>query len=169
MVYNVGVTYWGNNNTSGDGTQRRRPVQDLPVRQRDYRRPVDNSMIEVVQTIGPNLSVEQIRYDLERTGSVETTVERYLAQGDLPMPPNQQPRAQPQQRTNTEPKQTGSLAKRYNITEKDDEEFSEKQTTVQKPKWSQSKEERQSQLRKQQQEMILRARQKFKQKDQNSA
>jgi coupling of ubiquitin conjugation to ER degradation protein 1 len=160
----------GGNDTSGEGAQPRRPVQDLPVRQRDYRRPVDNSMIEVVQTIAPNLSVEQIRYDLERTGSVETTVERYLAQGDLPMPPNPPPRrTEPQSQTNTKSKQTGSLAARYNITDKDDEEFSEKQADPQKPKWSQSKEERQSQLRKQQQEMILRARQKFKQKDQESS
>lgn len=157
------------NASSGEGAQRRRPVQDLPVRQRDYRRPVDNSMIEVVQTIAPNLSVEQIRYDLERTGSVETTVERYLAQGDLPTPPNTQPRPRSETPTSNKPKKTGSLAARYNITEKDDEEFSEKHATPEKPKWSQSKEERQNQLRKQQQEMILRARQKFKQKDQESS
>ncbi|KAI5964275.1 CUE1 [Candida pseudojiufengensis] len=59
--------------------------------QRRHRRDVTDSMIEVVQTIAPSLTVEQIRYDLENTGSVEVTVNRYMELGDLPFPPNYVP------------------------------------------------------------------------------
>lgn len=51
------------------------------------RRPVTDSMIEVVQSIAPMLTVEQIRYDLENTGNVEATVNRFMELGDLPFPP----------------------------------------------------------------------------------
>ncbi|ODV98244.1 hypothetical protein PACTADRAFT_83559 [Pachysolen tannophilus NRRL Y-2460] len=51
-------------------------------------RQVTQDMIEVVQSLAPQLSIPQIRYDLERSGSVEATVERYLTEGGLPSPPN---------------------------------------------------------------------------------
>ncbi|EGW32116.1 uncharacterized protein SPAPADRAFT_61200 [Spathaspora passalidarum NRRL Y-27907] len=63
--------------------------------QRRNRRPVTDSMIEVVQTIAPGLTREQIRYDLENTGSVELTVERYMELGDLPFPPGYTPSPAP--------------------------------------------------------------------------
>ncbi|KAI5961690.1 CUE1 [Candida theae] len=53
------------------------------------KRPVTDSMIEVVQTIAPNLTVEQIRADLEKSGSVEATIDNFMANGDLPHPRNQ--------------------------------------------------------------------------------
>lgn len=53
---------------------------------RRNRREVTDSMIEVVQTIAPRLTVEQIRFDLEKTGSVEVTVDNYMEHGDLPHP-----------------------------------------------------------------------------------
>ncbi|RCK64886.1 Coupling of ubiquitin conjugation to ER degradation protein 1 [Candida viswanathii] len=54
---------------------------------RGGRRQVTDSMIEVVQSIAPMLTVEQIRYDLENTGNVEATVNRFMELGDLPFPP----------------------------------------------------------------------------------
>ncbi|ODV63719.1 Cue4p ASCRUDRAFT_27137, partial [Ascoidea rubescens DSM 1968] len=52
------------------------------------RRAVNNDMIEVVQTLAPQLSVAQIRYDLEKTGSIEETVEKFLKNGNLPFSPS---------------------------------------------------------------------------------
>ncbi|KAI5970271.1 CUE1 [Candida margitis] len=58
------------------------------TKKRRDKRPVTDSMIEVVQTIAPRLTVEQIRFDLEKTGSVEVTIDKYMENGDLPHPPN---------------------------------------------------------------------------------
>lgn len=52
------------------------------------RRTVTPDMIEVVKAMAPNLTDEQIEFDLQRTGNIELTVERYLANGSLPFPPN---------------------------------------------------------------------------------
>lgn len=49
-------------------------------------REVTTDMIEVVQSIAPTLSVGQIRLDLERTGSVQETVDRILSGAQLPFP-----------------------------------------------------------------------------------
>ncbi|QLL34708.1 hypothetical protein HG536_0H00830 [Torulaspora globosa] len=54
---------------------------------RRVRRAVTPDMIEVVQSLAPHLHVEQIRYSLEQTGSVEETVERFLRGDDFPYPP----------------------------------------------------------------------------------
>lgn len=54
---------------------------------RRVRRAVTPDMIEVVQSLAPHLHVEQIRYNLEQTGSVEETVERFLRGDDFPYPP----------------------------------------------------------------------------------
>ncbi|EDK36146.2 hypothetical protein PGUG_00244 [Meyerozyma guilliermondii ATCC 6260] len=53
------------------------------------RRPVTDSMIDVVQAIAPQLTRGQIRMDLERSGSVEVTIDRFMEEGTLPMPENQ--------------------------------------------------------------------------------
>lgn len=52
------------------------------------RRPVTDSMVEIVKTIAPNLTRDQIVMDLTNTGSVELTIERYMELGDLPHPLN---------------------------------------------------------------------------------
>ena len=56
---------------------------------RRSRRDVSDDMIEVVQTIAPQLTRGQIRMDLERSGSVELTMERYMETGSLPFPPGE--------------------------------------------------------------------------------
>ncbi|KAG7663730.1 CUE1 [[Candida] subhashii] len=71
--------------TSGRNTNTSRTTQ------RRRRRDVTDSMIEVVQTIAPSLTVEQIRYDLENTGSVEVTINRFMELGSLPFPPGYTP------------------------------------------------------------------------------
>lgn len=57
------------------------------------RRPVTQSMIEVVQAVAPQLTVGQIRMDLERSGSVEVTIERFMENGTLPFPAGEDPSA----------------------------------------------------------------------------
>lgn len=51
------------------------------------RRQVSESMIEVVKTIAPGLTREQIVFDLEKTGLVELTIENYMTSNSLPFPP----------------------------------------------------------------------------------
>ncbi|KGQ90246.1 hypothetical protein MEQ_04262 [Candida albicans P87] len=75
-------------------------------------------MIEVVQSIAPMLTVEQIRYDLETTGNVEATVNRFMELGDLPFPPGY---VRPQQppTPSEEPKKQEVIGKRsVNLLEK---------------------------------------------------
>ncbi|KAK9248805.1 hypothetical protein V1506DRAFT_503241 [Lipomyces tetrasporus] len=147
------------------------------------RRLVTPGMIEVVQSIAPTLTMEQIRYDLERTGSVELTIDRILADGGLPFPPNTQPEGpQPQGSPSTSAVAKGphsDLIQRYNLQSKlrSDVHLSEQSTEsseatsgpAKKAKWSQSKEERQAMLRKQREDMILRARRKLEDEDKKSS
>ncbi|KAK6891223.1 Coupling of ubiquitin conjugation to ER degradation protein 1 [Candida tropicalis] len=89
--------------------------------QRRGRRPVTDSMIEVVQSIAPMLTVEQIRYDLENTGNVEATVNRFMELGDLPFPPGYvaPPPPPPPQTTEHELRKEILLGKRsINLLEK---------------------------------------------------
>lgn len=80
---------------SGDGPRQTRSSsgQQQPAESgrqaapRRVRRSVTPDMIEVVQSLAPHLHVEQIRYNLEQTGSVEETVERFLRGDDFPYPP----------------------------------------------------------------------------------
>ncbi|KAK9480182.1 hypothetical protein V1514DRAFT_211074 [Lipomyces japonicus] len=139
------------------------------------RRPVTQGMIEVVQSISPGLTVEQIRYDLERSGSVETTVERLLAEGTLPTPPSSEP--QPASESSSEHGPATiypDLIKRYNLESKLNQSGSVEEeidaagrsiATSKKPKWSQFKEERQTTLQKQREDMILRARRRLELQD----
>ena len=48
---------------------------------------VTPQMIEIVQQVAPSLTEEQISYDLEQTGDVNRTVDRFLNHGTLPFPP----------------------------------------------------------------------------------
>ncbi|KAK9369191.1 hypothetical protein V1509DRAFT_609181 [Lipomyces kononenkoae] len=143
------------------------------------RRPVTQAMIEVVQSIAPALTVEQIRYDLERTGSVELTIDRILAEGGLPLPPNAQPAAPQQPQPSPSAAAKGlypDLITRYQLQTKLHADIDLGQhagiipgntstVAMKKAKWSQSKEERQEILRQQRENMILRARRKLEEDD----
>ena len=84
------------------------------------RRQVTESMIEVVQALAPTLTREQIIHDLNRTGSVELTVERYMETGTLPFPPGARPvptATDEDNARNKKPEQTKptNLLERYDI------------------------------------------------------
>ncbi|KAK9449041.1 uncharacterized protein V1518DRAFT_427480 [Limtongia smithiae] len=140
------------------------------------RRPVTDDMVDVILAIAPQLSVAQIRHDLEQTGNVEITIERILAEGTLPMPPGVAPRPPPPQLSSSstaQSKQYPDLIKRYKLEDRvaEDGNSTILPTTPSTPvsvaspadkvKWSQSREERQTMLRKQREDMILKARRKL--------
>lgn len=80
-----------------NGGQSQQASSGRPLAPRHVMRAVTPDMIEVVQSLAPHLHVEQIRYNLEQTGSVEETVERFLRGDDFPYPPGY--RATPANRT----------------------------------------------------------------------
>lgn len=129
---------------------RRRTSQS--TRQRS-RRPVTDSMIEVVQTIAPQLTVSQIRFSLERTGSVETTVNEFMENGDLPFPPGEAaPDSQPAQKQTSRSNRSESLLERYGVTYQDVPE------EIPLGTWGLSESERIDLLQKRKADMILKAR-----------
>lgn len=156
--------------TNGNSTINRTPQ---PTRN-NRRRVVTQDMIEVVQALGPNLTQEQIRYDLERTGSVEQTVERFLSEGTLPYPPGSEPQQATTNNTSSQkPPQKmdkSTLLGKYDLNEDDLKPPVNEQEIEQihKPTWSNDSAERQRQLKRQQQDMILRARKKMQLKDQEN-
>lgn len=182
-----------NGNTTGDTNAQRNPNANNANTNRAFvpnrnlqpvmfdRRPVTNDMIEIVQSMAPNLTTEQIRFDLQRTGNIEATVERYLAQGTLPFPPNSNPRpvvtpaavttsastssSSTTSRSASAPK--NSLIDKYNLADRliSDENSEGEPQPEKKIKWSQSKEERQKLLKKQREDMILKARRKLELKE----
>lgn len=97
-------------------------------RPRRIRRPVNQDMIEVVQSLALHLHPEQIRYDLEQTGSVEATVERFLSGREMPFPPDYQGEASttngttssstdPRKRSNIKP---DILLQKYDVDPEED-------------------------------------------------
>ena len=116
-------TNGASNGSSGNGSSGRRTP-----RPRRIRRPVNQDMIEVVQSLAPHLHPEQIRYDLEQTGSVEATVERFLSGREMPFPPDYQAEASttngttssstdPRKRSNIKP---DNLLQKYDVDPEED-------------------------------------------------
>lgn len=116
-------TNGASNGSSGNGSSGRRTP-----RPRRIRRPVNQDMIEVVQSLAPHLHPEQIRYDLEQTGSVEATVERFLSGREMPFPPDYQGEASttngtttsstdPRKRSNIKP---DNLLQKYDVDPEED-------------------------------------------------
>lgn len=68
-----------NNNSSG-GNQ-------APALNAARSRQVPQHMVDSVKTLFPHIPDASIRYDLQRSGSVEATCERILNEGGLPSPP----------------------------------------------------------------------------------
>ncbi|CCE64553.1 hypothetical protein TPHA_0I00470 [Tetrapisispora phaffii CBS 4417] len=78
------------NSTTSTANLSRRTNNGATNRRR-FKRRVTDDMIEVVLSLAPALHKEQIRYNLEETGSVEETVERFLRGDEFPFPPNYTP------------------------------------------------------------------------------
>ncbi|SPO22147.1 uncharacterized protein UTRI_02153_B [Ustilago trichophora] len=70
----------GNNNSSNVG-------QHAPAINTARTRQVPQHMVDSVKTLFPHIPDASIRYDLQRSGSIEATCERILNEGGLPSPP----------------------------------------------------------------------------------
>lgn len=70
----------GSNNSSNGGNQ-------APAINTARSRQVPQHMIDSVKTLFPHIPDASIRYDLQRSGSIEATCERILNEGGLPPPP----------------------------------------------------------------------------------
>lgn len=162
------------------------------------RRTVTQDMIDVVKAMAPDLAPEQIEYDLQRTGNIELTVERYLNTGTLPYPPNYNIRSatlssNPSTLASSSSANSGlgsgsrsasssksqsqsqsqSLLDKYNLHDKldtfDDSTLDPKNPyKTEKIKWSGNAEDRQNSLKKQREIMILRARKNLEKKERES-
>lgn len=121
-------------------------------------REVTQSMIEVVQAIAPQLNPAQIRFSLQRTGSVEATVEEYMESGNLPYPPGYTPPSGDEENHDVAP--TGGL---QNLLEKYglDANGMLQPEPIAEAKWGKDKAERGQLLQKRREEMILKARRRM--------
>lgn len=127
----------------------------VPARRRSHRQ-VTESMIEVVRAIAPQLTDSQIRYSLERSGSVEATVDEYMENLTLPFPPGEAPVAQPEEAHNVAPSELKTLLEKYLV-----EDNGQTESGPVEGKWGKDEVERTDLLRKRREEMILRARRRL--------
>ncbi|OJJ46739.1 hypothetical protein ASPZODRAFT_132866 [Penicilliopsis zonata CBS 506.65] len=152
---------------------------------------VDPAQVEQISQMFPQLSTRDIMWDLQRNGgSVAATTERILTGRGLDVPPPSFQPHIPAPSTSTAAAQTApaprtlskadsqDLISRYNLASKigREEETTEPFSSPSSPSpsrsnngWSQNKEERQRLLQKRRDDMILAARQKMMQKDQNAS
>lgn len=155
--------------TTASQTQSQRHAQEPQQPQPRHRRPVSNDMIEVVQQLAPTLSVGQIRLDLQRTGSVQETVDRFLSEGNLPYPEGEGPNAprnthdgSHDSRNSVDNIKPENLLKKYGIAESKATEDARTGTSTGAEKgWSESAEDRASTLQQKKVEMILKARRRL--------
>ncbi|GAN09821.1 amfr protein [Mucor ambiguus] len=131
---------------------------------------VTPQMIEMVRAMFPDIPTAAILADLQRTGSVETTVDNALRDGGLPLPspvPSQQgsPNASAINNSSTVSSSRKSpshpnLVQRYKIDVQQD-------TDQEPPKvWEASPDKRQEILRKRKEFMVLQARKKLMEQQQ---
>lgn len=73
--------FGGGSNSSSNGNQQAPAINTARTRQ------VPQHMVDSVKTLFPHIPDASIRYDLQRSGSVEATCERILNEGGLPSPP----------------------------------------------------------------------------------
>ncbi|KAM3164311.1 Coupling of ubiquitin conjugation to ER degradation [Lachancea thermotolerans] len=101
---------------SVSATSSSRSTNQSSSTRRRKRRTVSDDMIEVVQSLAPNLHIEQIRYNLEQTGSVEETVEAFLRGDEFSFPPGYTPEVpEPTSHQNTNGSETADPRKKSNI------------------------------------------------------
>ena len=82
----------GNDKEEGDGDGEEEEEEEERVERmlKIPKRAITNDMVEIVQTMAPMLSVEQIRYSLSKTGSIELTMNDVLAGKEFPFPPTRE-------------------------------------------------------------------------------
>lgn len=124
----------------------------VPAARQRRRREVTDSMVEVVRAIAPQLTEQQIRFSLERTGSVEATVDEYMENLSLPFPPGHD--AEDNAHNVAPEGGAKTLLEKYNIEVLADADETD-------AKWGQDESERLALLQRRREEMILRARRRL--------
>ncbi|KAI9494050.1 hypothetical protein BDB00DRAFT_820674 [Zychaea mexicana] len=158
------------------GGSQQLPGQQAGQRRAPTRRPQHRAtpqMVEMVRTVFPNIPIAAIVADLQRTGSVETTIDNALRDGGLPLPPPTTPPSPPSTAGNANGSSSSStgvqksnysdLMMRYKI--KNDSQDSVGEQVEEPPKvWEASPDKRQETLRKRKEFMVLQARRKMLEK-----
>ncbi|PSN63785.1 hypothetical protein BS50DRAFT_576402 [Corynespora cassiicola Philippines] len=149
------------------GTQQ--PAQRAPPR-------INPAQIDQIAQMFPQLSRRDIAWDLQRNGgNVAATTERVLSGRTLdPAPPSFNPppsRSNPPSRTATPPTKPAQpdLITRYNLKSKLSTTTSGSEEPQKSKAWSQDRNERQANLQRRREEMILAARRKMEEKDKAKA
>ncbi len=126
-------------------------------------------MIEVVQQLAPHLTVGQIKLDLQRTGSVQETVDRFLSEGTLPFPEGEGPNASrtdnaaQDSRNQVDNIKPENLLKKYGVNESKSEESTAAASgsSTKEKGWSESAEDRANTLQQKKVDMIVKARKRL--------
>lgn len=174
---------------SSDSTERRSAADTLGFRPK----PVTQDMIDTISNMFPDIPVDNVRYDLLRTGSVEQTSNKILERGFLDAPPpayytlfphdanpntssnssanaGSHARSAPGARSATPAKQPPkeTLIARYQLEERvrNQEEVAMEGEWGGKAAWEDSPEKREASLRERKAKMILSARQRLLEKQQ---
>jgi len=132
------------------------------------RRVVTPEMIEKVQDMFPHINHAAIVTDLQRTGSVDITIENILRDGGLPMPPpvvvralattSSSPSSSSSSGASFAASSTPSLVQRYRLQEK----VTQDAPVEEPPKvWEVSADKRQENLTQRKEFMVLQARKKY--------
>lgn len=132
-------------------------------RRTNTSREVTLSMIEVVHAIAPQLTSSQIRFSLQRTGSVEATVEEYMENGSLPYPPGETPTSpvmDDAESHNVAPNggELHNLLEKYGLDANGTEVIEDSPV---EGKWGKDKSERLQLLQKRREDMIIKARRRM--------
>ena len=168
----VFIFRWATSNSS-DSSERRSAADTLGFRPK----PVTQPMIDTVSNMFPDIPVDNIRYDLLRTGSVEVTSNKILERGFLDAPPPAYytlfPRDAPtpnapigsapaRPRPAAEKRPAESLISRYSLQERIEKQESVDLDNVGgKAAWEDTAEKREASLRERKAQMILAARQRM--------
>ncbi|KAF2188662.1 hypothetical protein K469DRAFT_703265 [Zopfia rhizophila CBS 207.26] len=143
---------------------------------RGYR--VNPAQVDQIAQMFPQLDRRAIMWDLQRNGgNVTATTERVLSGRGLETPPQSFqptiPRSAPASRTATPPAKPPhpDLITRYNLKSKltDAPKASSQESQPPKKAWSQDRNERQANLQRRREEMILAARRKMEEKEKAKA
>ncbi|KAF8628841.1 hypothetical protein AX17_005901 [Amanita inopinata Kibby_2008] len=158
--------------TSGNGSTERTTADTLGFRPKN----VTQEMVNTISNMFPDVPIDNIRYDLMRTGNVEVTTNKILERGYLDAPPaayytlfpregntstaNRPPPALGNSSAIHKPKE--SLITRYNLQDRIAKaEVVAEESVGGKAAWEDSAEKREASLKERKAQMILAARQRL--------
>ncbi|KIY52181.1 hypothetical protein FISHEDRAFT_35833 [Fistulina hepatica ATCC 64428] len=158
------------------GSEPAAPGQRTPSDVLGFRpKAVTQDMVDAVANVFPDIPVDNIRYDLLRTGSVERTTNKILESSFLPAPPPSYFTLYPRQETPTQtaappaPSSTASttarleprdnLITRFHLEDRVNTSVHVVPEAGGKAKWENTPEEREASLKERKAQMILAARQ----------